>query len=42
MAMAMAMLTMTATAAVTAMIDHCLLHDSNGMIAAIKYICFYI
>jgi hypothetical protein len=42
MAMAMATLTMTVTATMTAMIDYCSLHESNGMIAAIRYFSFYI
>jgi hypothetical protein len=38
MVMTMAMLTMTATVMTMAMIDYCLLLESNGMIAAI--LCF--
>jgi hypothetical protein len=40
-AMIMAMLTMTATVTMMAMIDYCLLLESNGMIAAIVYIFLY-
>jgi hypothetical protein len=39
--MAMVMVT-TMAMAMTAMIDCCLLHDSNGRIAAIIYFSFYI
>jgi hypothetical protein len=37
MAMTMAMLTMTATVMTTAMIDYCLLLESNWIIVAILY-----
>jgi hypothetical protein len=40
MAMKIAMLTMTATVMTTAMIDYCLLLESDGMILAILYIHF--
>jgi hypothetical protein len=42
MAMVMAMLTLTATATMTAMIDHHLLLESDGMIAEMMYFSFYI
>jgi hypothetical protein len=38
--MTMVMLTMTATVMTTAMIDYCLLLESNGMIATILYFLF--
>jgi hypothetical protein len=39
----MSMVTVMAMAmTMTAMIDHCLFYDSNGTIAAIIYISFYI
>ncbi len=40
MAMIMAMLAMIATVMATAMIDYCLLLESNGMIAAIMNFLF--
>ncbi len=42
MVMIMAMLTMTATVTMTRMIDYCLLLESNGMIAAIIYVCVFL